>query len=312
MADPEAASAASTERHRLKAALYVAIFGALMAGVVALAKPLGQIGVPALASAAVQTGGAGLLLGLGQLLGRRPPPVDRRHGQYYLIAAFLGLAVPNVVVFAASARIGAGTTALYFAVPPILTYLLAALLGFDRAETRRIVAVLIGFAGAVAVILPTASANQAPAPWLALTALAPLFLAIGNIYRSVAWPPGARPGALAAGTLIAAGLLLLPVAAATGGLGALLGRLGEAAPPLLAQIGLTALAFLVYFELQRIGGPVYLSLIGYAIAAFGALYGAVFFGETLPLAGLFGAGLIVLGILLSRPRPFRRPAAGEA
>ena len=64
--------------------------------------------------------------------------------------------------------------------------------------------------------------------------------------------------------------------------------------------------FLMFFRLQQVGGPTYLSQIGYVAAAVGVIIGIVYFGETYPVSVWMGAGVIAVGIALStlsaRPR----------
>ena len=58
--------------------------------------------------------------------------------------------------------------------------------------------------------------------------------------------------------------------------------------------------------LQQIGGPTYLSQIGYVAAAVGVVISVTFLGETYPLAVWLGAGVIAMGIALSTYAQFRR------
>lgn len=68
---------------------------------------------------------------------------------------------------------------------------------------------------------------------------------------------------------------------------------------------ITALAFVVFFDLQRRGGPVYLSLVGYAVTAAGVLYSALFFGE--PPGWTAYAGMAVIAVSFA----FQRRAGRE-
>jgi drug/metabolite transporter (DMT)-like permease len=60
------------------------------------------------------------------------------------------------------------------------------------------------------------------------------------------------------------------------------------------------------FRLQEIGGPTYLSQVGYVAAAVGVVIGVAYFGETYPLGVWIGAGVVALGITLSTLKQFRR------
>ncbi len=96
---------------------------------------------------------------------------------------------------------------------------------------------------------------------------------------------------------------LLALAGAAFGALAPAGPLGAAAYLLLlAEAAVTALAMLVFFDLQRRGGPVYLSLVGYVIAAMSVLLGALLFGERPQPLDLAGMAAIALSLAFAQPR----------
>ena len=57
--------------------------------------------------------------------------------------------------------------------------------------------------------------------------------------------------------------------------------------------------FVFFFRLQAVGGPVYLSQIGYVGAAVGLVSGVLFLGESYGLVTWFGALVITIGIILT-------------
>jgi drug/metabolite transporter (DMT)-like permease len=159
-----------------------------------------------------------------------------------------------------------------------------------------LVGVACGLAGAVLIVwgrqglsLPSA------ANWLLLSLLVPVSLASGNVYRTAFWPQGASPTQLAAfSNILAAPVLLLGSWWRNGGL--------DFSPflthPLLAllQCMVSTIMFSLFFRLQWIGGPTYLSQIGYVAAAVSFTIGVTFLGESYPFAVWAGAGLIIAGI----------------
>ena len=54
--------------------------------------------------------------------------------------------------------------------------------------------------------------------------------------------------------------------------------------------------FSMFFRLQQIGGPTYLSQIGYVAAGVALLTGTVFLGERYSFLTWMGAAVIVIGI----------------
>jgi drug/metabolite transporter (DMT)-like permease len=65
------------------------------------------------------------------------------------------------------------------------------------------------------------------------------------------------------------------------------------------QIGVSTTMFLMFFQLQHIGGPTYLSQIGYVAAAVGLFIGATYLRENYPLSVWIGAGVVAIGIAVS-------------
>jgi drug/metabolite transporter (DMT)-like permease len=57
--------------------------------------------------------------------------------------------------------------------------------------------------------------------------------------------------------------------------------------------------FAFFFRLQAVGGPVYLSQIGYVAAAVGLLSGTLFLGEHYQVLTWAGAVVIVAGVAIT-------------
>ncbi len=73
-----------------------------------------------------------------------------------------------------------------------------------------------------------------------------------------------------------------------------------AVPGLVAlQVAVSTVMFLMFFQLQQLGGPTYLSQIGYVAAAVGVVIGVTWLGESYPASVWLGAGVIAAGIALS-------------
>jgi drug/metabolite transporter (DMT)-like permease len=146
--------------------------------------------------------------------------------------------------------------------------------------------------------LASATASTGPI-WLLVALAVPACVASGNIYRSLKWPKDVSDMGLAAAMLLASAIWLLPLLAIYP-LG--LFRNGAGAGELLvgAQVAASAAMYWLYFWLQRVAGPVYLSQIGYVAAGFGVLFATIFFHERLPPTAIIGLAMIVVGVLLVR------------
>lgn len=257
--------------------------------------------------------GAAAILLVAAAWRRKLPPVDRRCIRYYVISALVGVAGPNFIFFAAIPRVGASFVALMITLPPLLTYVGALALGMERFRAARAMGVVAALAGAGILAVSQQAAPDADLFWTLLVLLGPVLLAVGNLYRTLRWPAGVSAQALAPGMLLAAICMLLLAGLLPGH--ALAVPLGRGLPVTL--IALQALVFAAQFQvlflLQKVGGPVLLSLLG-SVGAVVAVPVAIFLQSEAPPAGLApGASLIALGVALvvcSRARAFdhRRPA----
>ena len=265
--------------------------------------PLGKLAqaaqVPAVLWAALISLGASTLLGAWLLLRRRPVVCDAQHLRYFVITALVSYALPNLLVLAAMAHLGSGPTATMFTLSPLFTALLSRLAGLRAPARLEYWGIAIGFGGALLVALARGEAGR-PAAWLwvGVGLLIPLLLALGNVYRSLDWPPRADGTWLAVGSHGVAALLLLALCALTGawrGLPALAGVPWLAA----AQVAAAVLMFPLFFRLQALGGPVLLSQIGTVGAGVGVAVGAGLLGERYPPLVWGGVALIALGIGLT-------------
>ena len=265
--------------------------------------PLGKLAqaaqMPAVLWAALISLGASSLLGAWLLLRRRPVVCDAQHARYFVITALVSYALPNLLVLAAMAHLGSGPTAMMFTLSPLFTALLSRLAGLRAPARLEYWGIAIGFGGALLVALARGEAGR-PAAWLwvGVGLLIPLLLALGNVYRSLDWPPRADGTWLAVGSHGVAALLLLALCALTGawrGLPALAGVPWLAA----AQVAAAVLMFPLFFRLQALGGPVLLSQIGTVGAGVGVAVGAGLLGERYPPLVWGGVALIALGIGLT-------------
>ncbi|HEX4856036.1 MAG TPA: DMT family transporter, partial [Limnobacter sp.] len=152
---------------------------------------------------------------------------------------------------------------------------------------------LLGFLGVLIILLPkTSLPAEGMFIWVLVACASPLLLAMGNVYRTQAWPSDGRPMQMASGLLFTQWLLLLPVYSF---------QQPEAWPvqasALVAGLALASGAFyLISFELQRRTSPVFVGQLGYVIALCSLLIGIVFFDERPSLWVWTGAALIALGV----------------
>lgn len=277
--------------------LLLLVVGSMLGVTAIIAKAGALAGWPPVALLAwALLGGGALQLAFTLAVGRRPRTAAS-YLRYYLGAGLLQ-ALPNALAFAAAPHVGAGIIALCFAFPLIFTYGLALGFRLERLQGQRLAGVLLGLAGGLVIATGSGEAGFSPSPWMLAALAAPVIIAAGNLYRSLYWPAGATALELAPGMLLAAGMSLL------------LGLLATEAPLLpdawsfansallVGQTAIFALLFVLYFMLQKLAGPVYLSQIGSVGAIVGLTLATLLLAEPLSAKILLAGVLVTGGIVL--------------
>ena len=280
--------------------------GGMLLGVTTnLAKYAGTIGLTPVAFLFWSISGAALILLLVALLRSELPPLTARSFEYYIVAALVSVAGANLIFFSAIPQVGAGFVAMTIALPPLLTYLGALALRIESFQPLRAFGVAAALLGAGVLAAHKFAAPNVSVVWVLIALCGPVLLAIGNIYRTLRWPPNASPSALAPGMLIAAAVQLglvgmlpnfsLAVPFVSASISGVFGSLSVEL--IVLQAVLFAGQFLLLFLLQKTGGPVLLSLLGAVGAVVGVPIAVFIQGEAPPEGLILGASLIAIGVI---------------
>ncbi|WP_341889596.1 hypothetical protein [Variovorax sp. YR752] len=164
------------------------------------------------------------------------------------------------------------------------TYAIAVLLRVEALQRQRAAGIDLGLLGVLMLLMPRHGGAEAAAlPWAVLALAGPMLLAAGNLFRSLAWPPGLHPPSAASLMPTLQALLVVPGAAALG------------------QLAL----------------PVVVGQLGYVITVATLLLGVFMFGERHGATTFAAVATVFAGIMLvHRAAPDapqrRRLAAAEA
>lgn len=278
--------------------LLLLVVGSLTATILAFGKVAISSGIPPLANAFWVAFGAGIILMVLSL--RRRPKDFLVKARYGIIAGSVSVAFPTALVAIVITEIGSGMTSVVYAFPPLLTYLLSLPVGLDKPSLRRFAGIIMGLIGALIVVFPPDGPTINL--WMALAMLIPISVACGNIYRTMAWPKGGQPMELAAMLQLGSAILLLAPMLIAGQGHWPLDFSTTAGQAVLAQMALTSVTYVLFFMLQKVGGPVYLSQLGYILVAVGLLIGWIAFGETYSSSVFLALGLIAGGLYLANRR----------
>lgn len=264
--------------------------------------PIGKLAVaagiaPALWAAFISFAAGSVMLILSSLqrkAGEQRAPIAK----FAMLSGFLSYVVPNFLTFAVIPQIGSGLASVMFAMSPVTTALLSLLLKVRPPGPVTLAGIALGLLGALVIIAGRGGDFTGHLGWTLLALLIPVFLAAGNVYRTMGWPAGAGPIRLAAATNLAAVPPLLAISLATTG-SIDLSLLASVPGLALLQVAASSTMFLMFFRLQQLGGPTYLSQIGYVSAVVGMGVGVVLLDETYPFAVWAGAGIVAAGIALT-------------
>lgn len=284
----------------MKALLLLIVSGILAAGVFIAGKQASSQELPPLLILFWQMSGGALVVWVVSWPARRFPSWDAVHVRYYLIGGLLGVSLPYVLAFSVLQVLQVGTVGLITALSPIVTYALARMLGLEGSHPLRLLGLVIGLVGVVLLVMPQESLDLTGNGSSMMLALCiPVSLAASNIYRSRCWPAGSEAMPLVVGMLTVQGLGLLVINLLLGNFHGGMPVIQQAGPLLTVLAFMSGASYLSSFNLLRVGGPVYLSQMGYVITAVTLLAGIVLWGEHYDHNDLLSMGLILSGVLLT-------------
>ncbi|MDC0657763.1 DMT family transporter [Leisingera sp. SS27] len=224
---------------------------------------------------------------------------SRRHLTYYLGAGLFGVSGPALIGYSVLEHVSTGFYSALVTLSPLFTFAITALAERRMLPAHRLVGIVIGLAGISLATQNSRELKGVASFWVVLAAASPLLLAMGNVFRSRAYPPGGDPVMLAAGTLllqlVLTGILLL----ATGGI-AETAALSLGTFSAIAGTGLiTALSYALTFKVQRRTDGVGFAQVGYFATLFGIAFGALVFREPVHLSLVISLLVLFLGLAIT-------------
>ena len=214
-----------------------------------------------------------------------------------LVLGAVNAAVPFWLIAWGEQHVDSSVAGIAQSTVPIFTFLLATrFLPHEPVGATRIAGVALGLVGVVVLAgLDPRGGWLAVAGTLAVV-LSSLSYASAGVYGQLSVRTVSGP-VLATGSMLAGGLLLVPLA---------LFQLPDHAPDTASIASLaaltilgTAFAQLVLFRMLRLFGSRKLSVVTYLIPGFAVFYGAVLLDEPVTFAALGGLVLILAGVALA-------------
>lgn len=236
------------------------------------------------------------------------------------ICSFFLTTLPFTAFVVAETRISSGLTGLANAFTPVATVLFALLLlPTDRLTPRKLVSVLLGFAGVVLIAQPWTTDHGPDLLGIAIAVLGAASYGVGWTLNRRLLGQREVPGLAHPTALMITGLPMTVVAllcwaaiegwspvAAHGAADAL--PLALAAVAVLGVVG-TGVAYILQFEVVRAVGPTVAATVTYLIPVVAVTLGVVVLGEQVGPWQLAGAAIVIGAGVLVQAKPRRRRAS---
>ncbi|MBL4615932.1 MAG: EamA family transporter [Magnetovibrio sp.] len=243
-------------------------------------------------------------------LKRQSLPTDPRLWWSFFLIGCFGNAFPFTLINWGEQALPSGLAAILIAAMPLAALVLGRIFSDEILNVRRVLGVLVGFAGVVVLIGPQelmGLGDQVPRQLAVVTAA--IFYAIaGILIRKL---PGAKPLQHGTGVLIASSAVLIP--------GAMMAdqpwTLDFSANALAASVYLgvfpTALATILLIIVIEARGVTFLALNNYIIPLLGVMWGYLFLNEAITEEALTALALIFVGIAIAGTGPGTRKEAAQ-
>ena len=228
---------------------------------------------------------------------QRRMPDFRARWREFAVVGIVNSALPFVLFCYAEQYVTASAAAILNATSPFFGAVAAAIWLGEPLTWRKVVGMVIGFAGVAVLVgwhLEAMTADTALA--IAACLAASLCYGLGGTYtkRKLAGVPSF---AIACASQLAAAIALAPAAPFTSMPGPVTPLV--AANVVALALASTAIAYLIYFKLIAEAGPARALTVTFLIPLFGVLWGYLFLGEALTPNMLAGGALIVAGTAIA-------------
>ncbi|HZS13810.1 MAG TPA: DMT family transporter [Candidatus Dormibacteraeota bacterium] len=228
------------------------------------------------------------------------------HWRVLLVYTVVEIAVPWVLLSDAETKLSSSLSGLLVAAVPLIGAVIAAALGQERLDLRRLAGLLVGLGGVAALLgLDVGSGDVRAVVEIGVVAVCyatgPIII-VRRLSRLPALGVVAVSLAIAAVAYAPAAALQLPRAMPGGNVLAAIALLG---------VVCTALAFVVFFALIAEVGPVRATVITYVNPAVAVLLGVTLLGERFTAGTAAGFVLILAGCALATRRTRERMPAEE-
>ena len=237
--------------------------------------------------------GPGLLLLLILLIKKDKLLLSGGHIFYYTFAAILSFLIPNTIIYFAALHIAAGIMAVIANTAPIFLYLLALIFRQENFILSRFIAVMFAFIGVMLITqMDRGISIKGMSHWIVLLLFSPLSYALATLFVAKYRPANTNSLVCATGMLLAGSIILIPFTLLTHSF--VIFSLFNIKPVfglILLSVFLVAFGNILVFELIKMAGAVYFTLVDSITAISGLLWSFLIFGNKF-------SPVVVLSVLL--------------
>ena len=241
-----------------------------------------------------------LLMYVAMKIARQSLPGKGRVWLYIVLSAATGNAIPFVLISWGQVKVEAGLTAIFMAIMPLATIVIANLFTDDEKLNRwKFAGVICGVAGIVVLIGPAAlsEVGENTIRQLAILCAALCYAVNAVITRKLTSLP--RLPMITAILMSASAMLIIPMLVVDQPW-----QLQVNAAPVIAivilAIGPTAFATWLILTIIDRQGASFMSQINFMVPLFGVAMGSIFLHERLPINAYFALLIILCALALSR------------
>lgn len=235
------------------------------------------------------------------------------HLRYYFICGLTGIVIPNTNMYFAAPHLPAGILAVIVNTVPIVAYPMAIAARVESFHWMRFCGVCLALTGLMLIVLPkTSLPSPEVMPWVISALLTPLSFAFCSVYISRYRPAHSNSISISAGTLIASSLMILPLVLSSKSFYMLHLPFSLSDKVILLEIILSSIGYILFFQLIKIAGPVYYSLVDTIVSLTGLMWGYFLFHEKLnQWTGSAVLFILFALILVTRPNARKKLATIE-
>ena len=200
----------------------------------------------------------------------------------FTFVAVFGLVSPILVFNIIADKLPPGVVTLSVALIPASTYIMSVLIKADRLRVVSIMGVVVGFGSVLLIVIP---GNSLPIDgaeiWVVFSLLVPVACGINNAFSGLLRPAEAETFGLAAGTMIVASLILLPVCFAHSRLYIFVDYGWAAISSTIWAAFVWVIVYICFYEVIKRTSGLFYAQINYVIVAAGLVWSWIIYADIL-------------------------------